>query len=64
MFTRTGASVDLLFGVAVTAAQILFSRAWLRRFRFGPLEWLWRSVTYGRWQTLARPPLARPPSPL
>lgn len=32
--------------------QVLFSRAWLRRFRFGPVEWLWRSLTYGRVQPL------------
>jgi len=26
--------------------QIPFSAAWLMRFRFGPLEWAWRSMTY------------------
>ncbi|MEW6252725.1 MAG: DUF418 domain-containing protein, partial [Planctomycetota bacterium] len=25
---------------------------WLRRFRFGPLEWLWRTLTYGRPQPM------------
>lgn len=30
------------------------SSAWLRRFRFGPLEWLWRSLTYGRAPALRR----------
>ena len=30
------------------AAAIAFSLWWMRRFRFGPLEWLWRSLTYGR----------------
>jgi uncharacterized protein len=34
----------LLFG-----AEALISRAWLARYRFGPLEWVWRTVTY--WQT-------------
>jgi uncharacterized protein len=29
--------------------EALISRAWLSRYRFGPLEWIWRSVTY--WQT-------------
>jgi uncharacterized protein len=33
----------LLFG-----AQAVVSRAWLSRYRFGPLEWLWRTVTYAR----------------
>ena len=34
------------------AVMIQFSVWWLRRFRFGPLEWLWRSLTYGRLQPL------------
>ena len=32
----------------VYAAQVVFSALWLRRFRYGPLEWLWRSLTYLR----------------
>lgn len=36
-----------LFGVL-----LLFSRAWLMHYRFGPVEWLWRSLTYGRRQRL------------
>jgi len=28
------------------------SSLWLRRFRFGPFEWLWRSITYGSVQPL------------
>jgi uncharacterized protein len=40
--------------VALTcfAAEALFSTAWLARFRFGPAEWLWRSLTYGRMQPM------------
>ena len=30
--------------------QIPFSIYWMRRFRFGPFEWLWRSLTYMKWQ--------------
>ena len=37
----------LLFG-----CEVALSTAWLARFRFGPLEWIWRSVTYARWQPL------------
>lgn len=32
--------------------QILFSACWLRYFRFGPLEWIWRMLTYGKWFSL------------
>ena len=39
-----------LLGLALYAAQVLASTWWLRRFRFGPLEWLWRSATYAAWQ--------------
>lgn len=37
----------LLFGF-----QIVFSRWWLERYRFGPCEWAWRSLTYGRAQPM------------
>lgn len=36
-------SVFLVFGF-----QILISNLWLKRYRYGPLEWLWRVLTYGR----------------
>jgi uncharacterized protein len=39
----------VLLAVAVFAAEILLSRWWLARFRFGPAEWLWRGVTYWSW---------------
>ena len=44
----------------VVAAPVMFitlallSRAWLARYRYGPAEWLWRSVTYARRQPLKR----------
>ena len=34
--------------------QLFVSPLWLRRFRFGPAEWLWRSLTYGRLQPMLR----------
>jgi uncharacterized protein len=37
---------------AVVAA---LSTAWLRRYRFGPLEWVWRTATYAHLQPLRRP---------
>lgn len=40
------------FVVAVIGLQLLWSPWWLARFRFGPAEWLWRSLTYGKRQPM------------
>ena len=40
--------------VILFTLQVLFSRWWLSRFRFGPVEWLWRSLTYLRRQPMRR----------
>ena len=44
------AGVALTF--AIFAVQIVLSNWWLRWYRFGPVEWLWRSLTYGRRQPM------------
>jgi uncharacterized protein len=42
---------EIYYVVAVVwLVQIIWSHIWLRYFRFGPLEWLWRSLTYGKKQ--------------
>jgi len=45
-----------LFAViaGVWAVNIVFSKAWLSAFRFGPAEWLWRSLTYWELQPMRR----------
>ena len=43
-----GFSFSVLFVLIVFALQILFSSIWLRYFRFGPVEWIWRQLTYGK----------------
>lgn len=51
-----GASIGLgtteLVAIGVFIFQILFSKAWLSFSRFGPLEWIWRMLTYGKWLRL------------
>ncbi|MFB1483831.1 DUF418 domain-containing protein [Corallococcus sp. RDP092CA] len=58
---RTPPSRTVLLCLGVFAAQVAFSHWWLRRFRFGPVEWLWRSLTYGRAQPM-RPASAAAPA--
>lgn len=43
---------QLLIALAILVAQMAVSRGWLRWFRYGPMEWLWRSLSYRRWQPL------------
>ncbi|MCY3892858.1 MAG: DUF418 domain-containing protein [Acidimicrobiaceae bacterium] len=47
-----GRSGIAVFVVAVWAVQLWWSKAWLDRFAFGPVEWLWRCATYRRWQPI------------
>ena len=46
-----------LYGIVagVWALQLWYSPLWLRYFRFGPVEWLWRSLTYGTIQPMRNP---------
>jgi uncharacterized protein len=53
-FERLPRAWQPLLAVAFFALQVLLSRAWLARFRFGPAEWLWRWATYGRRPALRR----------
>ena len=42
--------------------QIIWSNIWLKYFRFGPMEWVWRSLTYWQKQPMRRPKKEEPPS--
>jgi uncharacterized protein len=48
LFGRVERVGQVLIVVTVWAIQLIISPLWLRRYAFGPLEWLWRSLTYGR----------------
>ncbi len=47
----------ILIAVTVYLFQILISRAWLKYFRYGPLEWIWRQLTYGKRLPIRKPPV-------
>jgi uncharacterized protein len=54
LFGRASVFDSLVIAVAIYVAQAAFSAWWLHRFRFGPLEWLWRSLMYGKPQPMTR----------
>ena len=45
----TGLVYVEMIAAGVFIFQILYSNLWLRYFRFGPLEWIWRMLTYLKW---------------
>ena len=51
---RVGTALTIPLTMAIFAAQLIWSPAWLKRFRFGPVEWVWRSLTYGERQPMRR----------
>jgi uncharacterized protein len=61
IFIFYGYGLGLLLQLSGTAAlglgflffiiQIIFSKWWFSNYKFGPLEWLWRSGTNGKWQS-------------
>jgi uncharacterized protein len=52
LFGKVSPTLGLLLTVAVFLIQIPLSVWWLRRFQFGPIEWLWRSLTYWKRQPM------------
>lgn len=58
---RLGWADMMAFAVVVSAIQLVMARLWLRRFRSGPIEWLWRRMAGA--PTAARPPDGASPPP-
>lgn len=54
-FGKMGAAIGILLTFAIYLLQIPFSHWWMKRFQYGPAEWLWRSLTYRQRQPLRRP---------
>jgi len=52
LYGKVGPALGLALTALIFALQIPLSMWWLRRFRFGPAEWLWRTLTYGRLQPM------------
>ena len=46
-YGRVGPTAVVGIAIVVFAAQAVASAWWLRRFQFGPAEWVWRSLAYG-----------------
>jgi uncharacterized protein len=58
LYGRVGPAIDLIPTVLIYGSQVVFSNWWLARYRFGPMEWLWRGMTYGKFPSMRREPEA------
>ncbi len=52
LYGQISRAPQMLIVVAIILFQLYFSAWWLKRYRFGPLEWLWRSLTYKQRQPM------------
>jgi uncharacterized protein len=42
---------QMIVVAAVWVIVVLFANVWMHRYQYGPLEWLWRKLTYGRYMS-------------
>lgn len=54
LFLVTSPAMNAVLCCVVFGVQIVFCKFWLQHFNYGPIEWLWRSATYLKWQPLIK----------
>lgn len=54
MYGRISAWQGLVLSISVWSLEVVLARLWLSRFTLGPVEWLWRSITYLRFLPMRR----------
>lgn len=52
LYRQIGLTAAIALQFVLFAVQVGLSGLWLRRFQIGPVEWLWRSATWRRWQPI------------
>ena len=56
IYGKMGPALGLVPTVVFFGLQVVASNWWLSRYQFGPAEWVWRSLTYGKMQKMRRDP--------
>lgn len=52
LFYRVTLAQGVLITIALYLIQVVWSNFWLKKFKYGPLEWLWRGLTYKKFEPL------------
>jgi uncharacterized protein len=55
LVNELGASISFVLAIAIFIIQIAISKFWMKHFYYGPVEWLWRSITNFKVQPLVKP---------
>ena len=48
LYGKVGSALGLVLTVVIFTIQIFISKYWFKHYRFGPVEWVWRCLTYGK----------------
>jgi len=54
LYGRIGPAMGFIPTLVLYGAQVVISNWWLARYRFGPMEWLWRGMTYGKFPSMQK----------
>ena len=54
LYSKTSPGLNFLIAAALFYLQVVISRRWLQSFRYGPVEWAWRSATLLKVQPMKR----------
>jgi len=52
---KFGFTVIMGIAILIFILQIIISKLWLQHYKFGPIEWVWRQLTYGKKITISQP---------
>ncbi|MCR5454660.1 MAG: DUF418 domain-containing protein [Bacteroidales bacterium] len=52
--TSIGLTLTEIISIAVFGIETILCAVWLKHFNFGPLEWIWRMLTYGKWMQMRK----------
>jgi uncharacterized protein len=48
LYGKIGTALGLALAVVFFTGQVFISKYWFKHFQFGPVEWVWKSLTYGK----------------
>jgi len=55
LYNKVGSALGLVLTISIFTLQLFISKYWLKRYQFGPVEWIWKSLTYGKFFRMKLP---------